>query len=62
MDSTRQEILKRIQLTRILKDNIRIPFKSGRPKREKRINNDDLVNLAILLNTCKSFEDFLYNC
>ena len=36
-----------------------IPFKQGRPKREKIINNDDRLNLIILLNSCKCLDEFL---
>ncbi len=63
-EATKQEVLRRIQLTRVLKDNFRIPFKTGRPIRkdgiEGRISKDDVLNLTILLNTCESFEEFLY--
>ena len=31
----------------------------GRPNRNEVINNDDITNLKITLETCKSFEDFL---
>jgi hypothetical protein len=37
----------------------RIPFLEGRPKRETAIDHDDLLNLAIALNTCKTVEEFL---
>ena len=37
-----------------------IPFLSGRPRREKVINNDDITNLSITLNTCHTcFEELL---
>jgi hypothetical protein len=36
-----------------------IPFLAGRPNREMAINDDDLLNLTILLNTAKSLEEFL---
>ena len=36
-----------------------IPFLGGRPKREKIIKNDDIVNLTIALNSSKSLEEFL---
>jgi hypothetical protein len=37
----------------------RIPFLQGRPDRELPINHDDMINLAILLNTCKTVDEFL---
>jgi hypothetical protein len=37
----------------------RIPFLQGRPDRALPINHDDMVNLAILLNTCKTVAEFL---
>jgi hypothetical protein len=36
-----------------------IPLFSGRPKREKVIGRDDLVDLDILLHTCDTVEAFL---
>ncbi len=36
-----------------------IPLFSGRPKREKVISKDDLVDLDILLHTCDTVEAFL---
>jgi len=36
-----------------------IPFLGGRPKRDKPIKRDDIVNLQIALNSSKSFEEFL---
>jgi hypothetical protein len=36
-----------------------IPHFGGRPKREKVIGREDLVDLEILLNTCDSVEEFL---
>lgn len=35
------------------------PFLQGRPDRELPINHDDMINLAILLNTCKTVDEFL---
>jgi len=66
-EQTKQEAIKRIQLTRALEDNqYQIPFKGGRPVREPGkkgfIQDDDITNLRILLNTAESFEEFLYNC
>lgn len=31
----------------------------GRPKREKEINREDVINLKIALNSSKSLEEFL---
>jgi len=36
-----------------------IPLFSGRPKREKVISKDDLMDLDILLHTCDTVEAFL---
>lgn len=36
-----------------------IPLFSGRPKREKVIGKDDLLDLDILLHTCDTIEAFL---
>ncbi len=36
-----------------------IPFKEGRPVRQKVIGNEDLLNLQIALHTATSLEDFL---
>lgn len=36
-----------------------IPFLGGRPKRVNIINNDDITNLKIILNTSKTFKEFL---
>ena len=35
-----------------------IPFLGGRPKREAIISNDDIMNLLIACNTCRTLEDF----
>jgi hypothetical protein len=36
-----------------------IPLFSGRPKREKVIGRDDLLDVDILLHTCDTVEDLL---
>jgi hypothetical protein len=36
-----------------------IPLFAGRPKREKVINREDLMDLDILLHTCDTVEAFL---
>jgi hypothetical protein len=36
-----------------------IPFMEGRPRRETPIDRDDVVNLEIALNTCKTVSEFL---
>jgi hypothetical protein len=36
-----------------------IPMFSGRPKRDKVIGRDDLMDLDILLHTCDSVEELL---
>jgi hypothetical protein len=47
-----------IKLEDVLKKDY-IPFLGGRPKRETIIGKDDIMNLAITLNTCASVEEFL---
>ena len=36
-----------------------IPFKTGRPKRDKPIDHDDIINLKISLNQINTFDKFL---
>lgn len=55
------EILRRIQLTRVLAGDVKIPFKKGRPKRPMSIGKEDIIDLKILLNTT-TLEEFIYNC
>ena len=38
-----------------------IPFLGGRPKRTATISNDDIMDLAIMLNTTDSVETFIKN-
>ena len=49
---------RRIKLENIQKKDY-ISFLEGRPKRIKVISNDDIANLSIALNTCKTLEEFL---
>jgi len=49
---------RRIKLEKIQSPDY-IPFLEGRPKREKVIRNEDILDLRIALNSSKSFEDFL---
>lgn len=35
------------------------PLTYGKPKRETVINNDDIINLNIALNTATTLEEFL---
>lgn len=49
---------RRIKLEKIQSPDY-IPFLEGRPKREKVIRGEDVLNLSIALNTSKSFEEFL---
>lgn len=57
-----KEILRRIHLTRVLAGNVKIPFKKGRPTDRGFIRDEDIIDLKILLNTSKSYDDFLYQC
>ena len=36
-----------------------IDFLSGRPERDRAINDEDIVNLKIAINTAKSLDEFL---
>lgn len=36
-----------------------IPFKEGRPKRDTVINNDDILNIKIALNTSRDIKQFV---
>ena len=36
-----------------------IPFGTGRPARNNIINNEDLVNMKIALETCQNLEEFI---
>ena len=47
-----------IKLEDLLKPDY-IPFLSGRPERGTIINDDDLMNLEIMMNTTNSVEDFV---
>ena len=55
------EILRRIQLTRILTGEMKVAFFGGRPRRHRPIGKEDIINLKIMLHTCKDMEEFLYN-
>jgi hypothetical protein len=47
-----------IKLENVMKPDY-IPFLSGRPNREIIIGKDDLINLAIVLNTANTVEEFI---
>jgi hypothetical protein len=47
-----------VNTTKVVKKE-KIQLFSGRPKRDLIINNDDLFNLKIILETSKTFEDFI---
>ena len=49
---------RRIKLENMQKKDY-IPFLEGRPKRKKVIGTDDIANLCISLNTCKTWKEFL---
>ena len=42
-----------------LDDKAHIPMGGGRPVRDKPINNDDIINLAIALHGSRTIEEFL---
>jgi hypothetical protein len=47
-----------IHLENVLRPDY-IPFLSGRPNRETVIGKDDMMNLAIVLNTTNTIEEFI---
>jgi hypothetical protein len=47
-----------IKLEDVMKKDY-IPFLGGRPLRQTIIGKDDIMNLAITLNTCSTVEEFL---
>ena len=50
---------KKTQVNKGLSIKERIPFLEGRPEREYVITHDNIIDLAILLNTTNSAEDFI---
>jgi hypothetical protein len=58
MENRRVTDKRSIKLEDVLKKDY-IPFLGGRPKRETIISKEDIMNLAITLNTCASVEEFL---
>lgn len=51
---------RNIRLEKVMSPDF-IPFLGGRPGRTTVINNDDIVNLMIALNTTNSVDAFLTN-
>jgi hypothetical protein len=51
---------RQIHLEKIMRPDY-IPFLGGRPKRTIIINNEDIMNLSIMLNTTDSVETFIKN-
>jgi hypothetical protein len=49
---------RRFKLEKVLRKG-EIPFLSGRPQRREVINQNDILNLRIALNTEESLEAFL---
>ena len=49
-----------IRLEEVMKKDY-IPFLGGRPKREKVIGLDDVVNLRINLNVAQTVDEFINN-
>jgi hypothetical protein len=58
MEKSKIRDLRRIKLEEVSKKEY-IPFLEGRPKRSTVIQSDDLLNLKILLNTSRTFEEFI---
>lgn len=65
-EQTKRKAIKQINTVRALTGKLDIPFKGGRPIRpygiEGRIKKDDILNLTILLNTSKTFDEFIFKC
>jgi hypothetical protein len=51
---------RQIHLEKVMRPDY-IPFLGGRPKRAVIINSDDILNLAIMLNTTDAVEAFIKN-
>lgn len=51
---------RQIHLEKVMSPDY-IPFLGGRPKRTTIISNDDIMDLAIMLNTADSVETFIKN-
>lgn len=51
---------RRIKLENIIKKDY-IPPYEGRPKRDIRINDEDVLNLKIVLNTSNDIKEFIKN-
>jgi len=49
---------RKVKLEEIMKEGY-IPFLEGRPRRDKIIKSEDLVDLIIALETCETLEEFL---
>ena len=47
-----------IRLEDVMKKDY-IPFLGGRPERQTIIGKDDILNLAITLNTCATVDEFV---
>lgn len=49
---------RQVKLEDLMKEGF-IPFMEGRPKREKIINHDDILNLIISLNTADTVKELI---
>lgn len=54
-----EKIMKIVHEYKRIKELTYIPLLHGRPERTKIINDDDICNLSILLNTEDNFEAFV---
>lgn len=59
MERNKKIIDKRIIRLEELNKKDYIPFLGGRPKRNKIISKDEILDLRILLNTTNDVEEFL---
>ena len=60
MEAKRVIDRRQIHLEKVMSPDY-IPFLGGRPKRSTTISNDDIMDLAIILNTTDSVETFIKN-
>jgi hypothetical protein len=60
MDTKKVVDRRAIRLEKVMRPDY-IPFLGGRPKRIGIINNDDILNLEIALNTTNSVDTFIKN-
>ena len=58
MERNRVHDKRAVKLDHVLAKDY-IPYKEGRPARQKVIGNEDVLNLRIALHTATSLQDFI---